>query len=124
MNLQDGTNDRRSPYGGIKCPKSDREVVNNKMCSRLRNEKSVKQSPKSVKRKMVKRNDIKLLSPKSPRCNIRVKQQLKSSEKQHHLMSTKRNDSNIVSKLINTFKQNPESMNSFKPYNDKIIESD
>ena len=90
----------------------------------MRNEKSVKRSPKSVKRKQVKRNDINLSSTKSPRCNIRVKQQLKVTEQQCHLVSTNQNESNIVSKLINAFERNPESMNCFKPKDDRIIESD
>ena len=77
-----------------------------------------------MKRKKVKRKDIKLLSPKSPRCNIRFKQNIKVTEQQRHQVSTNRNEYTIVSKIINTFERNPESINCFKQNDDKTIESD
>ena len=105
-------------------PEIKGEVNNSNMKSHLKYFESVKLSPKDVNNKTVLRREIKQKSPKSPRSNACNKNEIICSEKQRHLVSAKVNDSNVVSKLIDSFEQNLESVNCLTYKNDKNIEFD
>ena len=83
------------------------------MSESLRKSKSIKSSPKSIKRKKVLRSEIKVRSPKSPKCIVRQKNQVKRSDKQRHLVSAVQNKQSVVSKLVNIFERNKEPLDCF-----------
>ena len=56
--------------------------------------------------------------------NIRSKQKPKVNEKQRHLVSTNKDEPNVVSKFINAFERKPESMNCFESNNEILKKSD
>ena len=108
----------------VSCQEKSREVVNSNTSPHLRNVKSVKLSPKSVKRKTVTRGEVKLKSPKSPRCKIKFKKAVASVKQQRHLVTPKKDEQSVVSKLIATFEHNQDSMNCFTVKHDIRTEID
>ena len=105
-------------------PGISKDLVKCEMRSPLRKVKSVKSSPKSVKRGTVLRKEIRIKSPKSPKCIIRHSIQTTSRVHQRHLESVNQVEPGVVSKLINVFEQNRDGLNCFNVKDTKKTVSD